>query len=477
MKLPLPPKKAVRIATAVLIAAFFWAFQGRALKSHFGPDELMNIYGYWHPPLATVVLANLAFWSKFVRPMAGVYYLPLFHFFKLNPVPYTWVRIAILGLNTVLFYKLARRISRSWWVAALAALPVAYQANLGNLSFDGAYIYDTLCGGFYFAALLYYIDRRTGRAYLNLKQTCVFLVLTICALNSKEMGVSLAVVAISYELLLEKQKEPGFANLMRRLGATLVAGGITAIFILGKALGAGSLTNIDAYRPVLTWVRFSESTVRFFNTIFYADGLTMEHDLTLWGVLLCAGIVGLLRRRPDPRWMFLWIWVMVTPLPIVFLPGRGAGLLYIVSAGWAMAAAMLLRSASWLLSRELFLSRPARLWTMGLLWLLCAVVYADETQVVHRYVVYGYLLTGKETAEAISRFRKLDLHPKPASRIVFLRDPFPDTFDMTFLAALGWGDPSLIIFQQSQVHLPPDQVAAMDYIVDYTGQDFVVVKQ
>src|SRR5580704_7442086 len=90
--------KASRIGAAALIAAFFWAFQGRALKSHFGPDEMMNIYGYWNPPLATVLLANLAFWSKFVRPMAGIYYLPLFHFFKLNPVPYTWVRIAILAL-------------------------------------------------------------------------------------------------------------------------------------------------------------------------------------------------------------------------------------------------------------------------------------------------------------------------------------------------------------------------------------------
>jgi hypothetical protein len=468
-------KNAPRIIAALLIAAFFWAFQSRALKSHFGPDEMMNIYGYWQPPLWKVLLANLTFWSNFVRPMAAVYYLPLFHLFELNPVPYTWVRIALLALNTILFYKLALSVSRSWWAAVLASFPVAYQANLGNLSFDGAFIYDTLCATFYFAALLYYIHRRKRGTRLTVGQGCVFLALYVCALNSKEMAVSLPVVVLAYELLFG-ERSTGLAQLLRRLWPTLAAGAITAVFILGKALSAGSLTAMDAYRPVLTWARFSESTTRFFNTIFYADGLTMEHAVTLWGVLLCAGIAGLVRRPRDPRWMFLWIWVMATPLPIVFLPGRGAGLLYLVAAGWAIAAAMLCRAVSWRLARELFAGRPARMVAMGLCLLGCAAAYADETQIVHRYQVYGYLLTGKHTADMLVQFKKLGLQPKPGSRIVFLSDPFDGSYDMTFLAALAWNDRSLKIFQQSQMHLPDDQVADMDYIIDYTGDGFVLRK-
>jgi hypothetical protein len=545
MKWIVPPK-VTRIAAAVLIAAFFWAFQGRALKSHFGPDEMMNIYGYWAPPLWKVLLANLTFWTNFVRPMAAVYYLPLFHLFKFNPVPYSWVRIGMLAVNTVLFYKLALGVSRSWWVAVLAAFPVAYQANLGNLSFDGAFIFDTLCGGFYFAALLYYIDRRTGKTYLNVTQGCVFLALYICALDSKEMAVSLPVVALAYEVLLQR-RAAGISNLARQFWPTLAAGTITAVFLLGKVLSPGSLTNQEAYRPVLTWARFSESSTRFFNTIFYADGLTMEHVVVLWGLLLCAGIAGLSRkpigdplpttepvaagslplsglvegrsgpvplsrnpigdplptaepvaagspplsgleegrsgpvplvRRPrDPRWLFLWVWVMVTPLPIAFLPGRGAGLLYIVAGGWAIVTAMLCRAVSWRLARELFRGRPARLAAMGLCLLGCAAAYAYQTRIVHRDVVYGYLLTGKHTAEVIRQFKNLGLQPKPGSRIVFLRDPFPNTFDMTFVAALAWNDRSLKIFQQSQVHLPEDQVAGMDYILDYTGNEFVALKR
>ena len=473
--------KAPRIGAAILLAAFFWAFQGRALKSHFGPDEMMNLYNYWLPPLWKVLLANLSFWSSFVRPMAAVYYLPLFHLFKFNPVPYTWVRIGLLALNTVLFYKLALQVSRSWWVAVLASFPIAYQANLGNLSFDGAFIFDTICATFYFAALLYYIHRRRSRThlsvgYLSVTQGCVFLALYICALDSKEMAVSLPVVVLAYELLLQKRSEWGLAYLTRQLWPTLAAGAITAIFILGKALGAQSLTVIDAYRPVFTWARFSESTTRFLNTIFYADGLTMEHAVVFWSVLLCAGIAGLVRRRRDPRWLFLWVWVMVTPLPIAFLPGRGAGLLYLVAAGWAMLVAMLCRAVSWRLARELFGGRPARMAAMGLALLGYAAAYAYQTRIIHRYQVYGYLLTGKHTADMLVQFGKLSLQPKPGSRIVFLRDPFPDSFDMTFIAALAWNDHSLRIFQQSQDHLTEDQIAGMDYILDYTGDEFVVRK-
>jgi hypothetical protein len=471
------PMKAVRVVTALLIAAFFWAFQARAVKSHFGPDELMNIYSYWHAPLWRVLLANLTFWSAFVRPMAAAYYLPLFHWFGLNPAPYGWVRIGLLALNTILFYNLALRLSRSWWVANLASLPVAYQANLGNLSYNGAFIYDILCGGFYFAALLYYVRVRTSKAFramgsFSVTQACIFLTLYICALDSKEMAVSLPVVVLAYELLLHEHR-PGFRNLARNVWPTLAAGALTVVFILGKTFGTGGITNLEAYRPVLSWNRFSESSTRFFDAIFYVHGLTMWHCLVIWGALLCIGIVALVRPIRDPRWMFLWIFVLVTPLPVVFLPNRGGAVLYIVVAGWAILAAMFCRELAWRLAQNLFSGRPARLCAMGLFWLSTAAAYANETRTVHR--TFGYLFTGTETAEAIREFQNLNLHPKHGSSILFLRSPFPgDSFDTTFLAALGWNDLSLRIFQQSQAHLPEDQIAGMDYVIDYTGGEFVV---
>lgn len=475
-----------RILGALLLAAFFYAFQKRVLKAHFGPDEMMNIYNVWSPPLWKVLLANLAFWSKFVRPLSALYYLPLFHFFKLNPVPYSVVRIGILGVNTILFYKLARLIAGSWWVAVLASFVVAYQAHLGNIAFDGAFIYDALCGGFFFAALLYYIHARRGRGHLSVAQACLFLALCVAALDSKEMAVSLSVMAFAWELLMEQHPagwptREALRQWARQLWPALASGAVTGIYILGKTTGQGSLTHIDVYTPVLTWARFSESTVRFMNTIFYAEGFTMQHAIALWAILLIAGVVGVLRGgilkgRRNPRWLFLWIWVMVTPLPIAFLPGRGAALLYIVAAGWAIAAAMMLRSASWLLARHLFLGRAGRIATMLGCLLFCAWQYEDVTRREHRYDVYGYLLTGEMTMQWIHAIQQLGLQPKPKSNIIFLNDPSPTTFDITFIAELLWRDHSLEIWQQAQAHLTPERIAKMDYIIDCSGGDFKVVK-
>ena len=471
-----PWLKLNRVAWGLLLAAFFWAFQGRTLKAHFGPDEMMNIYGYWHPPLWKVILSDLAFWTNFVRPMAAIYYLPLFHFFKLNPVPYTVVRMGLLALNTLLFYKFARNLTGSWWVAVLASFPVAYQANLGNLAFDGAFIFDVLCGTFFFAALLYYSRARRGRESLSLPQTCIFLALVIGALDSKEMGVSLAVVVFSYELLLRGHSGAP-RELLKRFAPALAAGLLTLIYVVGKSTGNTSLTNIDAYRPVFTWTRFSESTVRFFNTMFYTDEITIQHAIAMWALLLCAGVAGLARSRRNPRWMFLWIWVMVTPLPIAFLPGRGAALLYIVAAGWAIALAMMFRSVASILACHLFAGRAGRFAVMTACLFFCAEQYGVATRAFHRYDVYAYLLTGKENADTIQRLKALHLRPKPGSRVVFLRDPTPDTYDMTFISSLLWNDRSLKIWQQSQAHFPDGTVAGMDYIIDYTGDRFVVVKQ
>ena len=473
--------KLTRILGALLLAAFFYAFQKRVLKAHFGPDEMMNIYGYWFPPLWRVLLSDLMFWSKFVRPMAGLYYLPLFHFFKLDPVPYSVVRIGMLGVNTILFYKLARAFAGSWWVAVLASFVVAYQANLGNIAFDGAFIYDALCGGFFFAAMLYYVHARRGREQLSVKQACLFLALCICALDSKEMAVSLAVVAFAYELLMERHPSGCRSGKDRRAWAmqlwpTLAAGLITGVFILGKTTGPGSLAQIDGYRPVLTWARFSESTIRFMNTMFYADGFTMEHAIALWAALLITGIVGLAKTKRNARWVVLWIWVMVTPLPIAFLPGRGAALLYIVAAGWAIAAAMMMRSLCWLLARNLFVGRLGRIATMLACLLYSALQYENVTRRAHRYEVYGYLLTGEMTMEWIHDLQQMNLHPKPKSSIIFLNDPAPTTYDMTFIAALVWRDKSLDLWQQSQSHLTPERIARMDYIIDCSGGVFKLVK-
>jgi hypothetical protein len=453
--------KIYRLAAAVLLPLFFWFFHRGVLGAHFGPDEPMNLYTYWAPPVWKTMLANVTFWSHFTRPMAVVYYLPLYRTFGLNATPYNLVRNAILLVNVTLFYQLAFCVSRSRWVALLAAFPIAYHAALGYLAWGGAYIYDALCGGFYFAALLYYIRARKGGRRLGFGQACLFLLLYILALDSKEMAVTLPVLVLAYELLFQK-----LARDLRGLSAqflpTLISGAVTLVFILGKT-GHGSLTDLEAYRPVFTWARFSESNIHFLNELFYTNTFTMRSVVALWVLLFAAGLL----RFRDPRWMFLWVWVMVTPLPIAFLPGRGGPQQYIVVAGWSIAVALACRALAQRLAWAWKAVRLPRRDLMAGSLLLCAGVYAQETRTVDQSQISGFRKNGEGTLAIIEQLKALQLRPKPGSSIVFLTDPFPGVYDMQFIANLVWNDHSLHIELQEHVHYSKEDLDRMDYLLDY----------
>jgi hypothetical protein len=450
-----------------LLLAFFWLFHLSVLKSDFGRDEIRNLYSYWSPPLGKIILSEFAFWNKSVRPMGAIYYLPLYNLFGLNPVPFAIIRNLLLLANAVMFYKLVFLLGRSWWIAILATFPIAYHSNLGNLAYDGAFIYDVLCGGFYFAALLYYVHCRRSQGGLRPLQICGFLALYICALDSKEMGVSLPVIVLAYELLFEGRKA--------KLGLGLAAGALTVLFIAGKTMGTDALTQMEAYRPVFTWARYAESSTRFVNTVFYTTSFTIGRVLALEAILLYAGLRNWGRREWDPRWLFLLTWVLVTPLPIAFLPDRGGGTLYIVSAGWALLGAMTVRAVMRRVAREPVagLSRSA-IMAAGLLG--CIVAYAHEARRADQNNVSWYLSIGDETRRAIHEFEALGIRPAARSRVAFLNDPFPDTYHTLFLASLFWKDPSIEINLQQRYRLSDDELAKMDYIFDDVDGRLVVVK-
>ena len=456
-----------RVLPALLLLAIFIGFHVNSWGVYFNSDEPMNIHTVWSPPLWKVAAAHLMFWSDFTRPMGVIYYLPLFKLAEFNPVPYNVVRIVLLLVNTAIFYFLARSLNRSWWPATLATIPIAYHAGLGHLHYNGSFIYDILCGGFYFAALLYYIRVRRSKVPLRVSQVAVFLALYICALNSKEMAVTFPVVLLAYELL--------FKGRNATFGPVLLTVAITAVFVLGKT-GPGSLTDIEPYRPVFTWARFAESNVRFLNTIFYTDLFNMQRVLLLWGVVLYAGVRQLRNRLPDPRWLFLWVWVMVTPLPITFLPERGGAMLYIVVAGWAMLAALLLRAVARRIARDIVFRGIPRKAMMLAALAGCVAAYVHETRREDRRDMASYLSNGQDIRELIDALKGIGFRPAAGSQILVMNDPFPDTYVTFFTAALVFEDPSVRIYLQQFSHFTPEQVATMDYVVDFMDKRLIVRK-
>jgi hypothetical protein len=128
-------------------------------------------------------------------------------------------------------------LSGSRAVAFLVALAMCYHQELANLVFGGSFIYDVLCGFFYFAALTYYVRIREEGVALHVGQLAIFLAIYLCALNSKEMAVSLPVIVFTYEILKCSHPNEWKQFALRNWSVTvptLIAGLVTAIFIYAK---------------------------------------------------------------------------------------------------------------------------------------------------------------------------------------------------------------------------------------------------
>src|SRR5437773_6573131 len=267
------------ICVAVLIA-YFLHFALPALRGGFREDEMMNMGICWRAGALRSLFANITIWKVFYipggalyelplylyRPGGALYYLPLYHFFDLNPLPYRIIQVTILVASIPLVYYLSRRLAASRSIAFIAVLALCYHPRLSGLVFVGAFIYDVLCGFFYFAALAYYLHIREKDASLRPLQLVGFLVLYVCALNCKEMAVTLPVIVLIYEFLKSPRWPDGkaFLRWIRFYASpSFVAGLLTVFYIYGKTHGSGSLATLDPYRPNYSWHTFIASNAKF----------------------------------------------------------------------------------------------------------------------------------------------------------------------------------------------------------------------
>jgi hypothetical protein len=490
------------ICVAILIAYFLY-FAFPAVRGGFRNDEMLNIYIYWRAGALKSLLANVTFWTAFYRPGGALYYLPLYHFFALDPQPYRIVQISILAGSIPMVFYLARLLSLSRSVAFLAVLALCYHAQLAKLIFVGAFIYDVLCGFFYFAALTYYIHIRKKELLLRPIQLLGFLALYICALNCKEMAVTLPVIILIYEFL----KCPRWADWKALFrwswsvaAPSLIAGLLTAIYIYGKT---HSLIRLDSYRPKLSWHHFITSNAKFVGDLLYSQqAITPITLLALWAVVF---IYSFLRR--DRTLQLMAFWIVIVPLPIAFIrPIRGDGSLYLLLFGWAMIIAKVAFDLITLISKSLISVRqtarvrtptgaiiggaatgrtgkvrqvaPAVEAAVGktsastfriVAVILLALSLASFTQWENQRLrtLRALPKVGKKVSHVIGALQSLNLQPAPQSKVLLkMKDnPFRNKWHPLFIASLFWNDHSLRIWLEDVSQLTPQQVANVDYII------------
>ena len=456
-------------AFALLTLTYFLYFNWNGLWARFGADDMMNMVSCWRPAPVRLLLDLLLPWHGAYRPMAGFFYLPLHHFFGLNPIPYHAVMLAILLGNLYLMYRFALRIGCGELQAGLATLIVAYHAGLSMLYYNTAFIYDVLCFSFYMGAFLCYARVRAQGRLLRGSETALVMGLYLCALDSKEMALTLPIVLLAYEWIYHLGDGRPAAWTPREMARWLCGPGrvmlycavLNLVYLDGKAFGPNALMQSPAYHPELSLHR-----------VFAFEKTAMSDLFLTWGSFTWHGVVAvwillawLAWRRPRPVLRFCWVFLMLTPLPLAVLEGRGAACLYIPLAGWAVFAAVVLTDVAGAVAR--FLAEEPLFRRVGYAGLFAAILctsfffWAKQNDHLRRdFARVAMADLGKPTGDAIQQLRALNPHLKSGTDVAFLNDPF-EGWDMSFIAELWFRDKSLRFHLQHQTPMTAEELAKM----------------
>ncbi|HLJ50149.1 MAG TPA: hypothetical protein VKU01_29250 [Bryobacteraceae bacterium] len=463
----------IQLICAAAILGYFCYFAIPGLSARFTGDDMMNLDLYWlHGPWA-LIRAVFFFFSTYYRPMAGVFYMSIFHFAGLNPLPYRIVVFVILLANIWLAYRFATLLTGSRAIGGLTAFFTSYQAGLGDVTCNSGVIYDILCFTFYFSAFVYYLRLRVRGQIPGWQQTAAFLAIYICALDSKEMAVSLPVMVLVYELIFHAPARYTLRSVIQwtvREGRAAFAGAIvTVVFIAGKLLGDDPLTKVDAYRPVFTLHNYAETVTRLYDGLF-RPGYPRAPQLFIAAIFLAIAIL----TSPSRRLRYCCLHIAITLLPIAFIPARGTSCFYVVLPGVAIAVATILWSTIQAVRRLPFEWQEQRV-LQGTLLVLVLIPWIRFTEANKGFVQTWLASDQSKIWSVIEELRRVNPRIPPGSSIVFLSDPFED-WTTEFISHLWFRDHSLRMWLNQKTPLSQQDVATMDYIFKFDGPKLVQVK-
>jgi hypothetical protein len=409
-----------RFGPALFLAAYFFWFAGGGLWARFTGDDLMNLNFHLTPSLPQLLLSNLTFWTTAYRPMGGIFYVAIYRLAGFRPMPFRVVCFALLLVNLWLMYRVCLRLTERREAALLATLLVTYHAWMVNLYYSTGTIYELLCFGLYFAAFDYYLGIRQSGKALRLGQWAVFLALYVCALDSKELAVTLPLCILFYEWIWHGPKASA-----RGAGLPAI---LTLVYITGKLTGSDSLVENPLYRPAISAARYLHTFHLYLNVLFYRDHFFRDANTIL---LVVAMLAIALWRRSRPL-LFAWCFILFSVLPFIFLPHYSGFFMYLPMAGWALYAATGIE-----MLRVRFTGSLPAIVAFLIVALALAPLHARES----RKSMQVFASAELPTDEMITQLWQVQPRIRRGALLYFASDPFPPkSFSLVFLVRLFYDD-------------------------------------
>ncbi len=446
------------------VAIFLFVFlAGDGLGGFLSGDDLMNLYKYLEQSLSHWLKGIALFWSSsYYRPVGALAYLVPYSLFGFHPLAFKAIAFAVLLLNLGLYFRFATRLTQSARLASFALLLVSYHSALAGLYQNYGTIFDITSYLFFFIGLFGYMAWQVAEArnprFIGL---AVLFVSFFLGLSCKETAVTLPAVLAAYDLVLgggfrrDKWMWP-----LRGGWPILACSVLDLIYIAGKLTGTQSLANHVLYKPHFTLHQYALNTAHYMRELFYLPQHLPTPTGALWvlGLMLLTGV--LLRSR---LMLFSLISLLVTQLPVSFIAPRGAFVIYIPWAFWALYTVALVDTATPLLRRPR-LSVIAFLLLAGL---LLTVHLRNKRRYDRDYTVQ--MRAYQVLDEQLDRWR---FRLPGDGHVLVTNDPFPrdwNFYDLLFLMSLHSGTTSAGVFRAKRETFFPakSEIDAYDYIIDY----------
>jgi|HubBroStandDraft_1064217.scaffolds.fasta_scaffold45533_1 hypothetical protein len=468
----------VFVSAALAIAVYFFILSDGGLRTGFSHDDLMNMWRAWQDPLPHILKENLFFflYPSDYRPLGTLFYHVFYNAFGLDPMPYRVGMLVFLLANIYLVYAFARRISQSREIGAVTALLHAYHTGFTPLYRNTGTCYDILCCFFYLSALVWYLRIRQQDRLLRPVEQIGILSLLICALDAKEIAVTLPVLIGVYELLYHPPSgyKPRILISWLLRDASVACWGmlIDLAFIFGKIYRTNGIGHTTAeYTVRINLVAFMQGMRHDLDEVFITWGTDVFRPRNLAILLLLLFLFAWRSRLAYFRFALLF-W-LVGVLPVEFLPSRSIYAIYIPLAGFDLCAATLfIETRDWLWRGAQRLAPLPDL--LGLRQILTFVVLLLLLSRI--YYLKGAKLDNWEYQQSrqigsiLDSLRNQLPTAKKGAHMLFLKDPFekvPGTeWATAFVTQLFYRDNGIHPDRLWKMREPPDaaQMRQYDYI-------------
>ena len=442
---------------------YFLLLAGNGLNAFFSGDDIQNLvrlHDCFHTPLLEIAQQALTVVSGAYRPVGGLFYRSIYAVFGFDPLPFRTAAFALMGVNLLLAYRLARILSASRYAALAATFLLSCNASFVEMYHSTGMIYDILCFGFFAGAFLIYAAVRSRGSHLGKGRICCVFILYCLALGSKEIAVAFPAALLLYELVYHPhqfRRRDILASLRKsHFGAIAGLAVLTAAYAAVKLLAGTHIATDATYKLEISFGAFAASLDHYLPQWLYLGDI--DEPATL-AIAAGAGIAAYALRAK--ALMFGVSLMIATFLPVAFIPPRGTFAFYLPSLG----CALFLGSAASLASEKLLSLRlfdradsiasrrrrnriKAALQGIGFLVFAAFATPAHHTRLtnspIYSYPLYSYLEQSRDILLPDLKAMHPNL-PKGAT-IYFEDDPYPkNLFSIVALIRLAYDDPTLRI--------------------------------